>query len=160
MKTSESVVGPVLAQLELVSQQMRAALHTSPTNASAIVGLDTLLRWQTLVEMARMALNGERSGPQCSSTEHHSVPGLDRCWCGSIAMAGMTATSVGGRPSIFAERAPSRAEIGDLVAVVLPPNCSLNLDVDVVRGDAPAAPFIRVVSRWHGLEIEEVDRDA
>lgn len=157
---ADDAVDPIVRQLERISDEMRQYLFSSPVTRHVTLGYTKLLEWQTTVELMRRVLTGESSpGPKCTTVAHYSIPGLDRCQCGENAM---TSKALAGRPIVYAAEAPGyeRAKCGDLtlVAVQLPPNCSINLDVDLVRGDAPAAPFISVRMRGGVPEIDEVDR--
>lgn len=168
---ADDAVEPMLRQIEYVADEMRQ-YHPGNVKNHAVVSVGTLERWRDVLEIIRRGLAGrEVPGRRCSATEHWSVPGLNRCYCGGFDLhLGTQKIGRHGRPVIWAEVAKvslgadiePRVKFGDEtygVAVELPPNCSINLDIDLNRGDA-AAPFIRVRRGPGGvLAVDEISSE-
>lgn len=149
----------VKAQLEHVINEMREVLAAN--EGAAIVQVSArreLEQWRATLELVNLAVAGEPVGLRCTPDAHWSIPGLDRCECGQMAL---TARALAGRPIVYAAPAPGYEPVkcGDieLVAVQLPPNCSINVDIDLTIGDAPAPPFISIRRAPEGLVIHEED---
>lgn len=161
-------------QLEHVLNEMREVLAANA--GSTIIQVSArreLAQWYETLELVRRGLGGDAAGRgSCTNEEHHSIPGLDRCYCGGFDLRnGIQRVGPGGRPVVWAAIArvnmigtpvEARCKFGegfDGIAVELPPNCSINLDVDLHNGGAPAPPFIRVIRGPSGVEIREEDGD-